>query len=382
MSVVLDATALDSGHRTRGIGRYVQGLVQGFAALHRHGELDDLPLRLLRIAGVQPTDEDRALPFERVDYKRIIRRGASEMHIENRLTLDRALPPDTVMYHATAMEGCSQRYPWVATCHDLIPVLLRGSYLRPWAVKERAFWSGYMRRLREDARLVIAISDHTRRTLIETAGVPDDRIRVVHHGLTPFWFEAADCAGVSGTVRRAAERPFVLFVGGFDARKNFATLLAGLAMIPSTQRPRLLVAGHRTPTIRRRHGRIRGLRRLEASFFEYVSDEDLRFLYSRAVCLAFPSREEGWGFPIVEAMAVGTPVVCAAHGSMVEAAGGAAITCNVSRAEDIAHSIRALVESDDARSTAIEAGRTRARALTWEQCAREVAAVYREALGG
>jgi glycosyltransferase involved in cell wall biosynthesis len=380
--VVLDATPLDTGHRTRGIGRYVQGLLEGFAALRARGELA-VALRALRAVG--GVEAGRSEGFEEVRYPRRVMGGATWMYLENRARLDGYLPADAALYHGTAMEGVCRTRPWVATCHDLIPLLLRGPYLKPWNVSARWFWRDYARRLtgRADGlRQVVATSAHVKQTLVERFGLEAARVHVIHHGLSPFWLEAPTTEGVSAQAQAAAAgEPFVLFVGGFDPRKNLATLLRALSIIPRSQRPRLVLAGVCGETVR---GEVEDAARrwgLRVTFAGYVGDRDLRWLYHRARCLAFPSVEEGWGFPIVEAMAVGTPVVCAGWGSMVEAAGGAAITTDVKRFEDLSHSLRVALTSEATRQERVAAGKARARALTWEAYARRLQGVYALALG-
>lgn len=177
--VLLDATPLDTGHARRGIGRYVQGLLEGFRTLSPSAievELLALPTRR--------DDRFRVHPYDRRAVE-----WASTMAIENRLRMDRVIPRGIDLYHATSMEGASRRVPFVATCHDLIPLLLRGPYLPRASLTARWFWHDYISRLRHDARVVIAISDHVRRCLIDRFGVRPDKIVVVHHGVSPFWSE-------------------------------------------------------------------------------------------------------------------------------------------------------------------------------------------------
>jgi glycosyltransferase involved in cell wall biosynthesis len=375
--VVLDATPLDTGHRTRGIGRYVQGLVEGFASLQADDALN-IDLRLLRAT---PAGDS---PFAEVHYPRRVMTGATAMYVENRARLDRSLPADTALYHGTAMDGVCRTRPWVATCHDLIPLLIQWPYLKPWNLSAQWFWRDYARRLATRAdglRQIVATSAHVKGVLVDRFGVEEERVHVIHHGLSPFWSQPAAAEGVSARALAAAEGgDFVLFVGGFDARKNLKTLLRALAIMPKGLRPRLVLAGVCSDTLRRKVKATALLTGLRVTFAGYVNDEDLRWLYSRARCLAFPSVEEGWGFPIVEAMAVGTPVVCARWGSMVEAAGGAAVTTDVKRFEDLSHSIRVVLESEATRAERVAAGKVRAAALTWGGYAERLQGVYGLAL--
>ncbi len=375
--VVLDATPLDSGHRTRGLGRYVQGLLEGFAALERKGEL---PVELILLRSSQGEASADQLPFETIIYPRLIQSSAAWMSLENHLRLDRVLPPRTALYHGTAMEGISRRFPWLATCHDLIPLLLKGGYLRPWNLPNQLFWRTYARNLRSRADFIVAISHHVKQTLVQNFGCEAGKVEVVHHGLSSFWSRESTASPSSPEVAQLASFPFVLFVGGFDQRKNFDTAVMALDLIPRAIRPKLVVAGVRSPLIKWKHRLLLSRASIEVCFLEYVTDQDLLWLYRRCCCLLFPSREEGWGFPIVEAMAAGAPVICADQGSMKESAGGAAVTVDVASVEECARAVRRLLTNEALREERIAAGKERSAALTWENSARETAQVYRRLL--
>ena len=375
-TIVVDATGLDSGHRTRGIGRYVQGLVQGLAELVPPG--GPLRIELLRLADRKAGGEAPA--FREVEFARRTAKDAFWMFLENRVRLGELLRGRADLYHATGMEGVVTGLPWVATCHDLIPLDLRGPYLRPWDLEAQVFWRAYVHRLRHGPRRIIAISQFVRQRLIEAYGVPAQNVDVVYHGVAPFWHEPAGAP--SQAVQAVAERPFLLFVGGFDARKNMAGTLEALSSMDPRVRPRLVVAGARTPVIKRRHNRLLRRHPVDVTFLEYVDDEALRWLYSRAVALAFPSTAEGWGFPIVEAMAAGCPVICAGFGSMVESGGGAAHTVDIHSPRAIAQAVAELSASVSLQSERRAAGRERAATLTWRACAEGVLETYSAALRG
>jgi glycosyltransferase involved in cell wall biosynthesis len=369
--VLIDATALDSGHRTRGIGRYVQGLIEGFRAI---GDLPaGLELSLLRTKA-----SGEASPYAEVVFRRYMNKDAAKMFVENRLRLNAKVAQGAELFHATAMEGVITGVPWVATCHDLIPLDLRGPYLRPWDLEAQLFWRAYVRRLREGPARVIAISDFVRNRLIAPYGLDPARIDVVRHGVAPFWFEPPTPPAPE-LVRKVGDRPFVLFVGGFDVRKNFAGLVEALRHTPGA--PRVIVAGQRSETIRRRHARLLRGRSADVLFLEYIDDVALRWLYSRAVCLAFPSIAEGWGLPIVEAMASCCPVVCANVGSMAEAAGGAALAIDVHDPRAIAAALGTLLLSPARQAELRGQGLERARKLTWKACAEGTLDVYGRAIG-
>jgi glycosyltransferase involved in cell wall biosynthesis len=202
------------------------------------------------------------------------------------------------------------------------------------------------------AARVFAISERTKRDVVELYGVPMDKVVVTPLGVDPAFEPSAD-----------GHDSYLLYVGAIEPRKQ--PLLAADAAQALDRR--LIVVG---PTkeqqladeLRRRGADVRG----------YVSKDELVRLYQQAACLVFPSRFEGFGLPIVEAMACGTPVAAFPDAAVREVAGDAAVL-----GEDVTEAVRiALAERE--RLTA--AGLERARAFTWEETARKTAAVYREVI--
>jgi glycosyltransferase involved in cell wall biosynthesis len=209
----------------------------------------------------------------------------------------------------------------------------------------------FVRRAVRRAQRVIAISERTKRDLVELYGTPQEKIVV-----TPL---APDPA----FVRAGEHDSFLLFVSAIEPRKD---PLAAIDAANAVGR-KLVVVG---PTkdeelaaeLARRGADVRG----------YVPKEELVRLYQRAACLVFPSRYEGFGLPVVEAMACGTPVVAAPEAAMQEVAGDAAIFTN-----DLADGVRrALAERDRLSAAGLE----RAKAFSWRETARLTADVYRSVL--
>lgn len=202
------------------------------------------------------------------------------------------------------------------------------------------------------ATRVLTISQRTKRDLIELYGIPEDKIVVTLLGADPAF-------------RPDGQRDsYLLYVGAIEPRKQ-PLLAADAAEALGRQ---LVVVG---PT--KDDALADELRRRGADLRGYVDKDELVRLYQRASCLLFPSRYEGFGLPIVEAMACGTPVAAFDDPAMREVAGNAAIF-----GRDFTQSVRtALAQSD----RLVAAGLRRAREFSWEQTARRTAHVYREVLG-
>jgi glycosyltransferase involved in cell wall biosynthesis len=242
--------------------------------------------------------------------------------------------------------------PLVVTVHDLA-VLRHPRAFNRWA---RTYGRVFVPRVARAADRVIAVSEFTRRELVDLAGVDESRVRVIPN--------AADAA--FAPEGPAAEGDYVLAVGTLEPRKNLRRL--GQAMRGLDLELRIVGArGWRQSDVDVQLHRFRWLGR--------VSDETLASLYRGARVVAYPSIYEGFGIPVLEAMACGAPVVTSDRGALAEVADGAAVLVDPFDPGAIRAGIEEAVRrADELRAAGLE----RARAFTWEAAARATAAVYRE----
>ena len=227
-----------------------------------------------------------------------------------------------------------------------------------------------------DAAGVIAVSDATKRDLIEYLRIPEERVFVVYEGVDRDVFRPVS--------RRPIVDPYVLYVGTEQPRKNIPTLLRAFAALkrePRFHELKLVKVGKagggegpfRTSTLDAIHGL--GLAR-HVVFTEYVQEEDLPAYYAAAECLVAPALYEGFGFPPLEAMACGCPVVVSTGGSVPEIGGDAAMTFHPLDAEALAEAMRRLLTDATIRHKLRARGLERAATFSWEAAARRTAAVY------
>jgi glycosyltransferase involved in cell wall biosynthesis len=234
--------------------------------------------------------------------------------------------------------------PLVVTVHDLA-VLRHPETFNQWT---RRYSRYCVPRVVRAARLVIAVSEFTKRELVELLGTPAEKIEVVPNGV----------AAVFSPDGPAAEGEYVLAVGTLEPRKNLKRVEEAAQLAGRTLR----VVG------------AQGWGDVEVDgWLGRTSDEELARLYRGARCLVYASLYEGFGLPIVEAMACGTPVVTSGGGATEETAGGAAVVVDPLDAGSIASGIEvAIARSAELRALGLE----RARAFSWESAARATADVY------
>jgi glycosyltransferase involved in cell wall biosynthesis len=326
-TVLFDADVL--GRRRTGDETYVLNLLRQLGELARD-------LRILAVTR-NPEIEPVALPARSQHLR---------MAVQMPLLLRRIRPDLAHFQHSLPLASSRA----VLTVHDLgferdaslMPAADRLVFRRvvPWSARR--------------ARRVFAVSERTKRDLVELYGVPEQKIVV-----TP---NAVDPAFAPGEA--TAPRDYVLFVGAIQERKN---PLAALEAARAVGLPLVVVGPEKEPRLAEQ------LRAGGADLRGYLERAELVELYRGAAALVLPSRYEGFGLPVLEAMACGTPVVAAPDPALREVAGDAAVFADPPLAD-------ALREAIARRDELAAAGLERARLFSWQETARRTLAVYEELL--
>lgn len=272
---------------------------------------------------------------------------------------------------AALFHGLNQRLPEarqkraVATFHDLFA--LSGDYSTP---EFRARFAELARRTAGRADLLIAVSQFTAAQLRDLLNVEAGRIRVIPHGVR---------RAAPGTAPNTPRERIVLHVGAIQRRKNVARLVEAFErMAPGW---RLVLAGSAGYGAREILARIQASpRRADIELAGYVSDSQLARLYARAAIFAFPSLDEGFGMPVLEAMAWGVPVIASNGSALKEVAGEAAMLVDPRDANSIAGALNALADDSILRERLAGLGRARSAGFTWDAAVRSTWSAYCELL--
>lgn len=280
--------------------------------------------------------------------------------------LARRIRPDLLhaIYFLPPMIG----RPTVLTIHDISFERYPEFFSRTALIRDRIFVRLSARR----ATRIVTVSETSRRDLIEIYGIPPERVVAIPNGVSPVFRPLADASP-----GRDGSQPIrVLAVGTLQPRKNLIRLLAAVRRVSADVPVVLRIVGpdgFQADAIRQRLGGS-----ADVEIVGYVSDEGLADEYRRADMLVYPSIYEGFGLPVIEAMACGTPVVTSTGGSLPEVAGDAAVIVDPFDVSAIAAGIRRLAEDPILATTLRERGIRRAGQFTWAEAARRHLEIYRE----
>lgn len=342
--VVVDADVL--GRQRTGDETYVTGLLNGMAGAPG-----------LRLAAV--TRNPQLVPAGIEALELPARSQVLRMAVRLPRLLRRLRPALAHFQHSLPL-ACPS--PAVVTVHDLSFERDRNLMGR----RDRLIFRTMVPRSARRAARVIAVSELTKCDLVELYGIPETKIVVVPNGVDPIF-------GPDGP--RLNGEPFALFVGALQPRKDAVTAIEALALVGEGAPRLVVVGGDKGGRAEAERSALRNGLRVE--FRGHVPQDELATLYRSAACLVFPSRYEGFGLPVLEAMASGTPVVATTAGALPEVAGEAAILVEERNPVALAGGIeRALADRARLRTAGLE----QAARYSWDESARRTLEVYRELL--
>jgi glycosyltransferase involved in cell wall biosynthesis len=263
----------------------------------------------------------------------------------------------------------------IATVHDLCQKRFP-QFFEQRILRQEKFLS----RSLANAAAIIVPSHQTRNDLLEMFRLPEEKVHLVSAPVHPQFHPGSDQSADGYTMAKyRLERPFALFVGTMEPRKNIVSIIKAFDLFHRSQKTALslVLVGKRgwlyhdifkamdTSPVR---GRIQ--------YRQYVPDSDLASLYRLAHLFVYPSIFEGYGFPVLEAMASGTPVITSNSSSLREIAEGAALLVDPLKTEELAHAMHTLTESSSQRAQFIDAGLQRVRQISSFDPAKKVLQLY------
>jgi glycosyltransferase involved in cell wall biosynthesis len=274
--------------------------------------------------------------------------------------------------------------PSVVTVHDLIFLIVPEQFGRGW----RSYVTPMMPRVLKSASAVICVSESAKQDVLRFYGLPPSKVHVVHNGVDHSRFHPRNQLDQKWAHSIGLTGEYVLHVGAFAQRKNIPLLLEAIAQLKAHgkfENRQVVLAGGESPG-------LPGAREIAIAIKNFdlcnavvlaghVPDEKLPGLYAGAGLLAMPSSYEGFGLPVLEAMAAGTPVVASNISSLPEVAGDAAILVPPQDVTALANAIDDVLSSKAAADELRQKGFSRAREFSWERAAANTIAVYRSVAG-
>ena len=311
------------------------------------------------------------------DNVQLHRLAPSNRLISIPLTLPMRLKLDAIeLLHVTFTPPPLSPPPYVFTMHDVSMFDTPEYY--PSTVRYRL--TRLIERGLRQCAVVLCVSEHCKTTVAERFGIGEDRLFVAHHGVSPIYHRIDRTQAIAHVRDRfGIDSPFLLYVGKYEKRKNLPLLIAAYDQFRRQvdDPPLLVLAGKRAWLADEISAEI-ARRQLETHVVEldYVATNDLPYLHNAAEMLVFPSLWEGFGLPIIEAMACGLPVVTSNVTCLPEVAGDAAMMVDPGNAEKVAAAIYEVHTDDSLRTTLIRKGLERASQFTWRKCAESSLEAY------
>jgi glycosyltransferase involved in cell wall biosynthesis len=362
------------GGERAGVGHYTYYLVKSLIALSgKHEFVLFFDNRYHKTSEFKQANVTiRHFPFSQ--YKRFLPFSYSHMLISallNREKLDVFHSPANVLPYLYGK-------PSVVTVHDL------AIYQHPeWFPKRQKFSTSVLvPRSLQRARRIIGVSDATKNDIVKTFKVPADKIKVIYEGVIK---DKCQLMAEGIAYKYDLKLPYILYVGTIEPRKNIERLVkAYRSMVTkhnSLAKYQLVLAGHRG-------WNSAGVFKLlsdpawsnRIKYLNYIPHEDKVSLIAGATAFVFPSLYEGFGLPVLEAMALGVPVLTSNMSSMPEVVGEAALTVNPNSDRAIAEGLTKLLRSSTLRDQLAKAGLEQSKKFSWTKCARETMKVYQEAV--
>ncbi len=358
-----------AGEKT-GIGRYTENLIQGLASC------DEVNAYLLycfffksfrqKVAGISLPDGER-FSFVAKNIPGVVLRYLWNAEI---FKIDKLIGNVDILLLPELEIPPVNHEKIVSVIHDVIPLVSE-----KWHTRGSARIIGkFIKRAVNKADMVITVSNHTKQDLIQVTGIKEEKVRVTHEGICPFYRKmvSMDCNGLLKR-KYGIEDRFILFTGTIEPRKNLAALFKAYSLLKNERKVphKLIVVGKKGWMYKEIFETVNRLGISEDVLFTgYVPDEELVLFYNTADLFVYPSFYEGFGLPPLEAMACGTPVITSNTSSLPEVVGDAGIMVDPHDVNGLASAMERVLYDEALRERMTADGLERAKLFSQENMAR------------
>ena len=307
--------------------------------------------------------------LSRLQQTDILMEGPAPLSLKNLLWLPYQLGKHKNNYKVFYTPGfnpvIASPMPSVITIHDLIHLNEPGNA----KLSKKLYYELFIKPAAKKAYKIITVSEYSKKTIMEWANIPDEKIVVVSNAISNHLTPAG--------ARYQSAHPYLLHVGNTKSHKNVVRLLQALAIANIDSEIRLLLTGESTPELQT----IIKSNKLDhrVIFCGALTDSRLAEYYRGAIAVTFPSLYEGFGLPVLEAMACGVPVLTSDVTSLPEVAGDAAVYVNPYEVSSIAEGLEKIVNDSELRASLIIKGEQRSKLFSWDHTAEQVQQVLDEA---
>lgn len=384
MRIGIDARFLTHPQKG-GFKTYTENLITALAEVDKNNSyflyLDRPPDHHTRLPR-QPNFEYRVIPGEKHIFSMPWREQIGLPHFTTKDRLDLLHSPCLT---APLRLKCAS----VVTIHDMIWYSSRYSTGAPVSIKRKLIgWYYYWipQLVARKSTMVLTVSQASKDRIINELGIPADKIFVTYEGANPIFRQISDVNQITEVKTRYNLSPdYIMAIGSADPRKNITTLVKAYVQLPPD-----LIKKHQLAIIwthslladeTMRQVEDKGVKE-RVVFLRQVADEELVLLYNGAALFVFPSLEEGFGLPLLEAMACGTPCVTSNTSSIPEIVGDAALLFNPFESRELSELIAKFLNDDNMRNELSQKGFRRQNLFSWEKCAKQTMYVYEKPVIG
>jgi glycosyltransferase involved in cell wall biosynthesis len=375
ISICIDARCIIAQHT--GIGRYVYNLLNALLKIDQFNEYTALVDQRL--------ERHPILKLKKENFK-IERLNIPGVTIRQQVMLPLAIRRKKfdVFHYPNFDFPLAVNFDSVITIHDLTYIKHRNLYKRGRLLKN-LYTDFVMRWGLQKVKKIIVVSNSTKHDLVDIFRIPENKIEVIYEAFPDNFTSINKTKTTSKYSTLFNGEPIFLFIGERRPHKNLVRLIEAFYRFKSrvSQNYKLVIAGKLYSNYSEPEALVNKLKlEKDVVFLGYVPDEDLPALYQRADCFVFPSIYEGFGIPILEAMACGTPVITSSVSAMPEVAGGAALNVDPYNVDDMVNAMNKICFDHTLRMRMVEQGYKRATEFSWGNAAEQTLRLYHSILTG